>query len=91
MLDTKARITLCAYFEKEGSKSQTWLGEQLGISQPSVSAWLSGRSRPEAHHRRAIERVMATQSVKVPEDDWMTDDERAVANGTPRRRRRKAA
>lgn len=58
--------------------SQGRLALALGVSQPAVSGWASGKTRPETHHmRRAIERLLG-----IPADDWMTPEERDTANGT---------
>lgn len=79
MLDTLAARTLAAALDKEttGSISQSELARRLGISQASVSGWVTLKSRPEAHFRKAIERELG-----IPERDWMTPDELALATGT---------
>ena len=55
-------------------RSQTELARLLAISQPSVSQWLRGTSRPEHHHRIALERIAG-----IPVTDWLTRKERRVA------------
>ena len=70
MIYTNARKALKAFLSA-GSLSQSSLAARLGIAQPSVSAWLAGTTRPQAHYREAIERIAG-----VPARDWQTDDER---------------
>ena len=70
MIYTTARKALRAYLDAE-SVSQSALAARLGVAQPSVSAWLAGITRPQAHYREAIERIAG-----VPARDWQTDDER---------------
>ena len=60
------------------ARSQSDLARVLGVSQPSVSEWVRLRARPESHLRKAIERVLG-----IPEDDWMTDAERQIAETGP--------
>ncbi|MDB4946211.1 MAG: hypothetical protein JWP97_5745 [Labilithrix sp.] len=58
--------------------SQSALARALGVKQPSVSEWVRMRARPESHLRKAIERLLG-----IPEVDWMTDDERRIAETGP--------
>lgn len=60
-------------FVESGGLSQTRLAAELGIKQPSVSSWLTGRARPESHLRLAISMIAG-----IPAGDWETDDERAL-------------
>lgn len=76
MVETKAQLALLAYFAERGGLNQARLAAALGCRQPSVSAWARGHSRPESHHREAIERLTG-----IPQRDWMTASERAVADG----------
>lgn len=55
------------------SRSQTTLAERLGVSQPSVSAWLRGDSRPEDHHRESIQLLTG-----VPRESWRKPAEQAA-------------
>lgn len=64
--------------DPERAMSQTELARRIGVSQPAVSEWMRSGARPEHHHRVAIERLLA-----IPAEDWMTDAERAVAEGPP--------
>ena len=60
-------------FVESGGWSQTALAVELGITQPSVSSWLTGRARPEAHLRAAISMIAG-----IPAGDWETAEERAL-------------
>ncbi len=62
----------------EPGRTQAKLARDLGLSGASVSAWLSGHARPEAHYRIALERITGGA---VPATSWMTDKEREVAFG----------
>lgn len=68
-----ARTALREWLSADESRSQSWLARTLNVSQPSVSAWLTGASRPEAHHREALEALTG-----IPADEWKTSDERAL-------------
>ena len=78
MVDTNGARALAAALDKktDGSISQSELARRLSVSQASVSGWVTMRTRPESHHRKAIERELG-----IPEDDWMTLDERSIATG----------
>jgi hypothetical protein len=52
-------------------RSQKWLADIVGIAQPSISGWMSGRSRPEPHHREVLHRVLGIDPAL-----WYTADER---------------
>lgn len=54
----------------ERERSQVWLAEALGVSQPPVSEWLSGRSRPSPVNRIAIESLTG-----IPASSWLTEEE----------------
>lgn len=54
--------------------SQKALAEKLGVSQPSVSAWLAGTTRPEPEVREALENLFG-----IPFDGWYTPEEAEVA------------
>lgn len=51
--------------------TQADLAKALGVSQQAVSMWVTGRSRPSAHQREAIERIAG-----IPATTWLTDVER---------------
>jgi transcriptional regulator with XRE-family HTH domain len=70
---TRGAAALRRYLNGPPKRSQSWLADQLGIEQPSVSNWLNGQSRPEPHHRTALRLIAG-----VMEDLWLTADERAV-------------
>lgn len=75
--DTKGRERLCKAID-DGEWSQTSLAAELGLSQPSVSAWCSGHTRPDSLYRRALKRLL-----KIDEDDWLTAAERRLVYGRP--------
>jgi len=85
MYDTGGCRKLRSLVER-GEISQSTIARKLGVSQPSVSAWLLGRTRPESHYREAIERRF-----KIRASDWMTDSEYFMAFGRQRTRSKKAA
>lgn len=71
---TKGAVLLREWVEKpDAGRSQTELAKLLGVSQPSVSAWLRGESRPEDHHREAIEIITG-----IPRGLWRRDAEQSV-------------
>ena len=74
MILTAAVPALAAYLGA-GAHSQASLAKALNVSQPSVSAWLCGRARPEPHLREAIEIVAG-----IPQSLWTTDEERAAVD-----------
>lgn len=67
---TPGAENLRAYFQPN-RMSQAEIAKRLGVTQQAVSSWVSGRTRPPAHHRKALQ-----QLVGVAEDDWLTDEER---------------
>lgn len=75
ILETRGRTALIRHFAAE-NVTKAGLARDLGIAAPSVWSWAEGRSRPEAHLRIALERVLA-----IPRDDWMTDEEYLRAYG----------
>lgn len=76
---TRGRRALAEVMERR-ELSQAALGDMLGVPQPTISLWLSGENRPQAHQREALERVL-----KIKTSDWMTDAEYLVAFGRERR------
>jgi hypothetical protein len=71
-MQTVGRDKLLKWLEADSTRSRTQVARALGISQPAVSNWLRGVSRPEHMHRVALERLCG-----VPAGDWDTDEERA--------------
>jgi len=71
-VETKAHKTL-QQIVSSGQETVTSLARKVGVSQPSASAWMLKRSRPEPHHRTVIRMLFG-----IPESDWLTDDECAV-------------
>jgi hypothetical protein len=46
------------------------LGREIGVSHPTVIAWLSGAKRPEKHNRRAVSRWARDRGHKLPPSAW---------------------
>lgn len=72
---TPGAVALRTFLEdpEHPERSQAWLAKTLGIAQPSVSGWISGRSRPEDAHREALE-ILAG----IDRTAWRRDEEHAV-------------
>ncbi len=66
--ETRGRRTLCSICLSE---TQSVIAERLGTTQPSVSFWCSGKSRPDAHCRAIIREILG-----IPIDHWLTAPER---------------
>lgn len=62
-----------------GQCTQSTIARALGISRPSVAAWLHDGARPEPHLRVALNRIYG-----IPVNDWLTDAEYAQAYGCTR-------
>ena len=73
MYETTGRKRLAAILAEPDGLSQTRLAARLGVSQPAVSEWIAGNTRPSAHLRTAIEML-----VGIPAGEWMTAEERSV-------------
>jgi transcriptional regulator with XRE-family HTH domain len=71
--EVRGRMLLRRWLDADPSRSQSWLARRLHVSQPSVTAWLNGDSRPEAHNREALALLTG-----IPAPAWMTDDEHAI-------------
>lgn len=57
--DEAARERIAAEMKRAlGSRSQTWLAEQLGVDQTAVSSWLRGRTTPRVERFAEIELVL---------------------------------
>lgn len=67
MTRTRGLVLLKKWLEEHPEYSQGWLANELGISQPSVSAWVRGTSRPEEHLRDALRMLTG-----IPVDAWRT-------------------
>jgi transcriptional regulator with XRE-family HTH domain len=70
-MNTDGRRALVAWLKADPSRSQTALAEKLGIKQPSVSAWVSGASRPGPELRPDVEALTG-----IPLGAWDTAKER---------------
>jgi DNA-binding transcriptional regulator YdaS (Cro superfamily) len=55
-------------------RGQSAIARALGVSQPAVSAWLKGVSRPEGYLRREALEELTGGAVKAA--DWTTPEER---------------
>lgn len=73
---TRARRQLVRWLDESGT-SPGKLGDRLGISQQAVSMWIRGYNRPIPPYRKALVRIAG-----IPEDDWLTADERQVAEAS---------
>lgn len=65
----KLKAWLCKH------SSQSDVGRKLGVSQPTVSAWVSGRTRPEPHLRDALQALTG-----IPVSEWEQPEEREQRN-----------
>lgn len=86
VLESRGLDKLRRWLEADDSRSQTTIAKLLGISQPSVSAWLRGRSRPDSLQRELLELHMG-----IPSEDWYTDGERERIRREKRRAARSGA
>ena len=75
---TRARIALRELIEAK-KFTISGLAREIGVSQPTASDWVNGKSRPDAHLRAAIERLLGIKA-----EHWMTDAEYRVAFGQAR-------
>ena len=66
MWDTPARFALLRLQQVNGVK-QVEIADQLRITQPNVSNWSRGLSRPNPHHREMLEVLYG-----IPRSDWLT-------------------
>ncbi|MEO7113840.1 MAG: hypothetical protein ABI183_25595 [Polyangiaceae bacterium] len=73
VVETKGRVLLAAYFGRADALSQRAMSVRLECAQPSISAWIAGTSRPEAHLREAIEHITGISALA-----WRTKDEDAL-------------
>ncbi len=75
MTDTRGRTLLRKFLDGKDGHTQSWLAKLLRIGQPSVSLWMRGLSRPEDHHRRALQQIAG-----IPAESWQTPDEKKVVS-----------
>lgn len=85
MHDCVARLRLVEWLSQEG-RSQAKLARLLGVSQPSVYAWIKGNSRPEPPLRAVL-----AEATGIPADDWETGEERSQRESGLKRVREGAA
>lgn len=62
---------LRTWLKADPSRSQAWLARTLGVSSPSVSAWMAGTARPTSELRSALCSLAA-----IPIVDWETAAEK---------------
>jgi transcriptional regulator with XRE-family HTH domain len=88
MIDTQGRQELVKWLGGSGGvkRSQAQLARLCGVSAVAVHAWIAGKARPEAHMRRALERVAGVDALS-----WDTDSERAAVETIVDRLRSAAA
>jgi transcriptional regulator with XRE-family HTH domain len=81
---TRAHKKLLAWAAADPvARNATRIAELLGMSQPSVSEWLAGKSRPDHPMRLALSNLTAGA---VQPEDWLTREEsRKVARVKPLR------
>lgn len=68
--DCPAREALRVWLASN-DKTQAWLARTVGVSAPSVVAWLDGTSRPVSHLREVL-----TSLTAIPGADWEYPSER---------------
>lgn len=77
MTKTKGREALRRLTERRGGDTPLWtqgaIARAMGISQPSVSGWVSGQTRPGPEYRAALESLLG-----IARDEWLTSREAAV-------------
>lgn len=56
-MDEELRAIFTAAIEKCRGKSAYRLAQRLGITQPSISQWKSGKSRPRWEHVRQMQQI----------------------------------
>ncbi len=55
------------------------LAQLLEVDRSAISRWQNAASRPDAHHRIAIETLFG-----IPASEWLTPEERAVVAAAKR-------
>lgn len=76
---TEGRTLLNARLDSDESWNASKLAAELGLSQPTVSEWRRGNSRPDVPWRLRLEMLLG-----IPAAAWLTETERAIiAAGAP--------
>lgn len=71
---TRGRKLLLQWVSEDpAGRTQTAIGRALGVTQPSVADWMSGKSRPKPDQRVGLERLSGGA---IERDSWMTPGER---------------
>lgn len=74
-IETEARKKFVAWMSEDPKhRSRGFIARSLGVSQPAVTGWVNGDSRPEADLRPGIQ--VLTGGIVHP-DDWKLERERA--------------
>lgn len=60
-------------------RTQTWIGERLGVSQSAVGQWLSGETRPADRLRKLLEVLTGIEAAA-----WETAKERRAREAVER-------
>jgi hypothetical protein len=71
MHDVPARTMLLREIESRGG-NKAQVSREIGVSAPSLLAWVCGQARPEYVNRVRIERW---SQGRVPQSSWLTPDE----------------
>jgi len=78
-METPARVQLEKLLTPAGTLTAYRVAKDLSTDPEAVSRWARGETRPLPHFRAALERLHG-----IPAADWMTGDERAIAEGGAR-------
>lgn len=74
-ISCRAHVAFREWMRSNGM-SQAATARLFGLSSVSLYYWLTGRARPDHHHRILMERLCS-----IPAIDWLTDLERKIAFG----------
>lgn len=70
-IETDGRRLLNAWFDADPARTTTSLAKLLGLSQPAVSGWRLGKTRPEQPHRDMLFMLCG-----IPQPSWELPAER---------------
>lgn len=79
MVETAALAALKRWMRKGRGRTHGAIARALRVSQPSVTAWLQGACRPEAHNRAMLETLTGGE---VRASSWLLPKERSEADRT---------
>lgn len=82
VFDTKSRKDLLRWMRKDPkSRTRAAIARALGLTQPAVSGWVLGRTRPDPSHRLA---VAVLTGGEVAAEGWaLADEKKLVAETKP--------